>query len=133
MRWTERLSVGVLELDGDHRRLIAIIDKLFSAHRDKTLPGEVESILEELIEYTDAHFSREEELLREHGYPGLKEHEAAHRRFVSSLLKIRLDWNDGATENADLKLAGLLKEWLVEHIVGMDRQYRDFLNQRGVT
>ena len=133
VEWCERFSVGVTELDEDHKRLIGLIDQLFSAYRDKTLSGEVDSILENLIEYTDAHFKHEEDLLRQHDYPGLHEHEAAHRSLVSALLKIRLDWNDGESESAVLKLAGLLKNWLVEHIVGLDRHYQDHLNQRGLT
>ena len=133
LEWSERFSVGVAALDDDHKRLISIIDKLFTAHRDGTLSAEVSPILEELITYTDEHFEHEEDLLRQHAYPGLREQELAHQRFVTSVLKVRLDWNDGESEASVLKLAGLLKGWLVEHIVGMDRQFMDYLNQRGVS
>ena len=133
LEWSERFSVGVAALDDDHKRLISIIDKLFTAHRDGTLSAEVAPILEELIAYTDEHFEHEEDLLRKYSYPGLREQELAHQRFVTSVLKVRLDWNDGESVASVLKLAGLLKGWLIEHIVGMDRQFQGYLNRRGVS
>ena len=132
LEWSERFSVGVAALDEDHKRLVSVIDKLFTAHSAGTVAGKVGAILDELITYTDQHFAHEEGLLRERGYPGLHDHEIAHRRLVTSILKVRLDWNDGESEATILKLAELLKTWLVEHIVGMDRQYQTFLNEHGV-
>ena len=133
IKWSDRLSVGVADFDAAHRQLIAIIDRLFSAHRAAALSAQIESLLAELLRYADEHFEHEEDLLRQHGYPGLRDQEVAHQRFVASVLKIKRDWSNGESSETILKLAGLLKEWLLEHIVGMDRQYQDYLKQRGIS
>ena len=132
LEWSERFSVGVAALDEDHKRLVSVIDKLFTAHSAGTAAGTVDTILDELISYTDQHFVHEEGLLREHGYPDLREHEIAHQRLVTSILRVSLDWREDESATTILKLAELLKTWLVEHIVGMDRQYQDFLTEHGV-
>jgi hemerythrin-like metal-binding protein len=131
LKWSERLSVGNAEFDADHQALIAIIDKLFVSHRQGGLREALPAILAELIDYADDHFEREEEVLRASGYPRLRDQEIAHQRFVAAVLDIRKTWDADKSEDVALRLAALLKEWLIEHIVGMDKQYTGYLAGRG--
>jgi hemerythrin-like metal-binding protein len=85
LTWSSNYSVGVEELDKQHRRLIHLInripEKLTSAPRDAAL-GE---LLRALLEYSAQHFACEERRLREAGYPYLGDQEAAHNDFRDRL------------------------------------------------
>ena len=131
--WTDRLSVGVNDFDEEHKLILIVIDRLFTAYNDGTLVKNIGFIFDELIIYVDGHFRHEEDVLRQHSYPKLRDQEIAHVRFASSVVKLKGEWAQGKSQDTILKLAELLREWLVEHINGMDKQYTDYLNSRGIS
>lgn len=56
--WSQDYSVGVEELDKQHQRLIALINKLFALYTErKFTQTDVEPIFKELMDYADEHFS----------------------------------------------------------------------------
>ena len=61
--WSEDLSVGLEEIDEQHKILINLINRLFNEailkRADKAL---ISDILDELIQYTIVHFAVEESL-----------------------------------------------------------------------
>ena len=66
--WSDILSVGVEEIDEDHRKLIHIFNILNHAVADKESPEYLAATLEELINCTVWHFSHEERLMLKHRY-----------------------------------------------------------------
>ncbi|HMN73185.1 MAG TPA: hemerythrin family protein [Rhodoblastus sp.] len=69
--------LGVALMDDDHARLEELIGQAPVA-ADADLPALHEAIVREL----EAHFSREEDLMRAHDFPGLHCHMAQHRFLV---------------------------------------------------
>lgn len=78
--------------------------------------------------YAKEHFHDEENLLREHGYPGLDGH-----------IKIHLEFSEKVQDYKDSVYAGYvpfqdmldyLKEWLVVHITGDDQLFMDYINSK---
>ncbi|WP_272699334.1 bacteriohemerythrin [Desulfovibrio sp. Fe33] len=131
--WYESLSVGVPSIDEQHKRLIALTDKLFQAIMDdvgKTVMGDV---LNELADYTTYHFGHEEQLLLEHGYPEdlFAEHQYEHQVLTTKVHEL-IGEHERNASCLDLTVYEFLRDWTTEHMKGTDSQYSDFLIKRGV-
>ena len=73
VEWEDKYSVGIKKIDNQHKKLIEIINRLYYSrgNRPHTVLGKT---IQELIEYTKTHFTDEERLMRENGYPDYQAH-----------------------------------------------------------
>ncbi len=128
--WSSSYSVQVGKMDQEHQRLIDIINKLYGAMREGRGKESVGLILGELIDYTKTHFTHEEQLMRESGYAGYDEQKRAHENLISQVSEIQRKFKSG--EALSQEIMSFLKNWLVNHIQGLDKQYGPHLNKKGV-
>jgi len=89
MVWDDILSVGVDEIDEDHRKLVSIFNILNHAVADEESPHYVAAVLAELINCTVWHFSHEERLMLKHRYDRIDEHQAEHQELIKSAQELR--------------------------------------------
>ena len=129
IRWTPDMSVGDSQLDEDHRRLVKLVNQLASAdsHRDRSM---VESVLDELIQYTDIHFTREEEYMCRIGFNLLDSHKEKHKFLVKQLIVLRQKFFNGLPGRLNEDVIEFLSRWLTGHILIDDMRYRFFVEQR---
>lgn len=122
VEWLESWSVGNSSLDNDHKRLIEIINRV-GATEDS---GEdVVWVLNDLREYANYHFKREEELMEAAQIPGLDEHKQTHRMFVEWLTSLQRTVNLPEARYVIFDAANeYLRDWLGKHILGTDMQYK---------
>ncbi len=121
IRWTEAMSVGHPILDRDHRALVGLVNQISQpANREDRAVQEL--VLDELLDYTLAHFAREEDHLRQIGFAGLKRHEVIHHALTRKLESIRSTFMAG-TRNVGGEVADFLAEWLRDHILQEDMKY----------
>jgi hemerythrin-like metal-binding protein len=124
--WDHVLSVGVDEVDDDHRKLVDLFNMLNHSVTERDDPEYLAAILEELINCTAWHFSHEERLMLKHGYEGLAEHKEEHKELVKSAKelqqKILQAGNLVATEDIEF-----LERWLTEHILTTDMRMGSYL------
>ncbi len=130
--WSERFSVGVPELDEQHRtihRLLSRLLDLADAKIDIEVDAEVVSdTLTELTRYTQEHFQLEESLMSEAGFPELEEHQAYHEQFIEQVAELSMaTWTGQPQTPAELLL--LLERWLQDHILQVDMRYREHLSR----
>lgn len=125
--WDTNMSVGVDVLDDDHRRLIDMFNGLLRTNVATRGKDDLKALLTGLRDYTDVHFSREEGMMREHGYPDLDSHLAAHRYFIDEIAKLHDEFESGHAMMLRIDLILLLKEWLIEHIQTTDVRYRPYM------
>lgn len=128
-KWTSEYSVGVVEIDDQHKVLIDLINRLFVTALNRDHKEAVSEILDQLIDYTRTHFSREEELLGESSYPVLSDHQVQHRAFVEKIESIAARYRDGKI--VTFELINFLKRWLKEHILQADMGYTVYLEKSG--
>ncbi len=126
MEWTPEFSVGNEEIDSQHQRLVGLVNQLHDAMVEGVVAERLGEFLVELVEYTKYHFSTEERLFEERGYPARDEHVAEHQDFVSRLLEYMEAYNEG---NAAISVGMLqfLRGWILHHIREVDRQYAPYL------
>lgn len=131
IKWTFAMSVGVRELDEHHKQLLAMVNDMHQALLERRGKDEVAGMVERLKDYVRKHFTREEQLLEQHGYPDLAAHRAEHNQFIEKVLDFDLECNDGGCLSP-MEVQGFLRTWLTRHIQGTDKGYKDFLRDKGV-
>jgi hemerythrin-like metal-binding protein len=126
--WKSDYSVGSRVLDGQHQRLFVTINRLYQALQEGQPQLHLQEALNMLRQYTMTHFTYEERLQRQSGFPHLDEHQKAHHLFVQQLDAFELQVT---TRPGDLTydVFAFLKVWLVNHILRMDREYAPFISQ----
>ncbi len=127
--WNETYSVGVSELDDDHRSLIAHINSLHELLSRSGDDSERRELLAEIETYAVRHFEREESLLAGIDYPQLGDQEADHKRFLAQLQEIRQRFDGGDSAAVSYGFLDFLRTWLVSHILDHDMAYRPFFVQ----
>ncbi len=127
IEWQDSYSVGVDKLDADHKRLIAIINKVDEADR---AGKSVQWVLEELRNYAEYHFRGEEERMKAADYPDIEEHMREHKAFIEWLATVERTYN--LAPDAHFHIAETvneyLRDWLTHHILLIDMKYKGRIN-----
>ena len=120
--WQDDLDTGIEVIDQQHRRIVEMLNHLYSAQKnmERTVVAEV---IDELIDYTLSHFAFEEELMEEAGYPFCAAHRRVHEVFGKRVGEYRLRFESG--EDITDELRTMLSRWLFNHIRGDDKAYAD--------
>lgn len=130
LQWQDSLSIGVEDIDAQHRAILALIDEL-TAKRFRATPGTVGEALTFLRAYITKHFMLEEELMAKIGYPRLQEHVAVHEAFVNRVVAFEVDEEFGQSSQALLEaMLDFLTEWFLRHIAGEDKAIGAYLRRR---
>lgn len=131
INWSDEFSVDIQEIDEQHKKLVGLINALYTALASKDQASKVEAILDELVEYTRTHFAVEECLLRLFDYPGYDEHKAIHDKIVERVVVFQSQYKAG-DQTVGMELLYFLKDWLMNHIHKVDKKYSPHLTSRGV-
>lgn len=131
MTWSDKLSVGVKQFDEEHKQLVRLINQLHDAMKTGQGKQVISNILQGLISYTQNHFATEERLMRTHGYPDYEQHKKEHNSLTLSVLDLQKQYQAGNMLLSQ-KVMDFLKDWLANHIQGLDKGYGPFLNGKGV-
>lgn len=126
-QWTDDLSIGVPEIDEQHKSLVRMLNDLHATNA-KGDASAYPATVEKMKEYAVMHFSTEERHMKRHKYPELFDHMAEHAFFVS---KVK-GFTASTAEEIDMLPAVLdfLKEWLAQHISGVDVKMGHFLQEK---
>jgi len=84
IQWNAGYSVKVASLDGQHQKLIGILNELHEAMTTAKGDKVLANILANLADYARMHLDTEERLLKTHGYPDFARHKAQHDAYVFS-------------------------------------------------
>lgn len=130
LTWSDEYSVGVEEIDEQHKMLFELVNRLFLAavkREDQQLTIEV---LTTLVDYTKTHFGLEERLLEESGYAGLPGHREDHLSFIDKVNGIAQKFHV-EDRSVTFELINFLKHWLQNHIRQSDMEYAAHLARTG--
>lgn len=121
--WTDDLSVGVAQIDAQHKELFAQINRLFEACHQAKGKEAVGEIIAFLGNYVVEHFAMEERYMLALGYAGYEEHRAAHEEFIQrfSALRERFE-KEGPGVHIVVMTNQVVVNWLNTHIRNMDKK-----------
>ncbi len=124
IEWNQDLSIGMKDIDNQHKKLINLINELYDALIQGKEKEVLDKILKELIDYAHYHFKTEEDLMDEKNYFETAIHKRAHQFFkekITDLIKRKKE------DYVSLELFKFLKNWLINHILIMDKKFGYFL------
>jgi len=131
IQWNDSLSVKVAEIDQQHKRLIAMINELHDAMKQGKGKDVLGKIINGLSSYAVMHFSTEEKYFDRFGYPETESHKKKHVAFVKKVLEFKDGFEKGEL-NLTLNVMNFLSDWLKNHIMGTDKKYSQFFNEKGL-
>lgn len=128
----DSLKLGITQIDQQHGRFIGYINDTWDALERGDDSQEFLHILNQLLDYAVEHFSCEEALMREHGYPDYAAHKERHSTTAGELFDfdLRLLADDPQESRAFITF---LTDWLRNHILVVDVELAAFLKEKGVS
>ena len=114
INWHDNFSVGVDEVDHEHRELIDEINALHAAMQQGADYESVVNSLGEIYAQIAAHFALEEKMMRNSRYPALAEHKQDHETLLDDLRDIMDEVEDDGTFD-EAQLAADLERWFSDH------------------
>ncbi|GAB6098782.1 hypothetical protein JCM16358_06610 [Halanaerocella petrolearia] len=131
IQWDDSYLVGVELIDEQHKELFKRINDLIKANKLNKGKEEVEEIIEFLADYTVKHFSDEEELQQEYGYPHYDAHKDLHESFVQDIKDFKAEFEDGKADTASMmKFNKRITQWLIDHVKGIDQKLAEHIQEQ---
>jgi len=118
MEWKDEYSVGILEIDNQHKVLLhsfSVIEETMNLDQDWS---NTHYAIVELIQLTRTHFSFEEALMRMFGYPETEAHQKDHQYIM-----VRLDSFErhSLNKSSDVEMVQFLQDGLMAHMHDSDK------------
>ena len=119
LRWEEKYRVGNEQIDQEHLYLFQLINEFYDAFVEKRERALLLNLLNRLVDYAERHFTNEETLMRDAGFPGLEEHRRHHEQLFDQIFRLNARFQDRAL-NPTHDTVSFLKSWLADHILHED-------------
>ena len=120
--WSDSLSVGNDVLDAQHKNMLAIINELHQTLINGKSNKIMSSLLQDLVHYTQEHFSAEEAIFDKFDYPEAEAHKNQHKEFVKKISQFNDDFTRGKL-TLSLDVMEFLVNWFLRHIQHTDQEY----------
>ncbi|MCL2599967.1 MAG: bacteriohemerythrin [Treponema sp.] len=118
--WQDRYSIGIEEIDEQHRGLFALTNDLYDACQDggTVLGKHFQETLQKAVTYVTMHFNAEERIMTETRDPNFESHQQEHDDFVKKVMEEASKLETGvATPQAFMEF---LRDWISIHVTGTD-------------
>lgn len=130
IEWKDRYSVGIIEIDAQHKKLFQLYNNLIEAMHQGVGIKELGKALDELLEYSVWHFMTEENYMEKYKYPELENHKKIHNEFREKFYKIHKDFHEGKPVITQ-EVVEYLRDWIKNHVLYTDQKYAPFLKEAG--
>lgn len=125
--FTDKYITGIELIDEEHKELFRQIEAIQQiVEKDNTSGkfGKIAEALKSLRSYIQHHFEDEEDYMKRIGYEGLEVQQLAHDVFSTRLELMNLGEIGKAHEKDVEEFIEFLTEWLITHIVQMDKNIK---------
>jgi len=123
LQWNDKLSVGIMEIDAQHKKLLGLINAFHDAMKTGTAKQETEGVIHALKDYVALHFTTEEKLMARIAFPGLAEHRGLHQDISRKVEELAREAAEGKTPA--VAVARYLTDWYYNHIGKVDMLYAE--------
>ena len=130
-KWNDNMSVRSEEIDNQHKKLIGLLNEMYTAFMNKQHNERVGPIIDQMASYALYHFETEEKYFAAFHYERSAEHILEHLEFrqkVQEFVEKFKQNNSALTYN----VMNFLRNWLNNHILDTDRKYIDCFTKNGV-
>ncbi len=125
IEWKNEYSIGVEEIDFEHRIFVKIIRKIENAIQKESSERKVERLIQELIKYASFHFQSEENIMMDIKYANIVDHKKQHEQLLTRLQLVLLEIEIGQHNIATLPV--FLIDWFRNHTLEEDKKLSSFI------
>jgi hemerythrin len=129
--WNDSLSVGVAEIDRQHKQLVSILNQLLGMEGLTVDSETISDTLTRMTDYADYHFKSEEGYMQKYAYPDYAAHRLEHIAFMRKTAELSMG-TMAYRKSVPTDLLAYLKTWLLEHIMVSDMNYKPFFEEKGL-
>lgn len=128
--WNVSYLIGIKEIDQHHQHLIKLVNESYAECKKGMSEEKMTSLLDELIQYADYHFSCEERLMEEASYPELPQHRKEHELFAGQVR----EFQKGHRENkvSPISVLSFISNWITHHIQQTDVRFGVYMDSRKI-
>jgi hemerythrin len=131
--WNNNLSVGIQEIDNQHKELIRKLNELAEHTQQKKGKDRIGSTLRFMKEYSKLHFDTEEQYMAKYEYPGLEKQQKEHGKFKITVERLIGDLDkEKEMEIFASQVQRFLIDWLILHIKTVDLKFGEFLKENKI-
>ena len=129
VEWDDSLSVGVAQIDDQHKHLVGLLNKTYNACIRTDMEDELKYILNELVDYSRNHLASEEHVMERYDYPEVGLQKIEHGMFSEKIMHIHQELYETERNPAItlIEVARLLGNWLTNHIMKIDRRFGKYV------
>ena len=131
LTWGDEFNFGISLIDRQHKTLFDLLNQVNSGLLKQADIADIGSALSELISSVDIHFRTEERLMHAHSYPGYEMHKSEHQGITKKIQEFQKAVQAGKA-SLTTDMMHVFKKLLEQHILGIDKQYREFFLSKGV-
>lgn len=129
--WTTELTLGISEMDDQHKQLISLINNVYAAFRQDKNKKEIKENLKSFIDFASYHFGKEEQYFEQFGFKEAKNHTDEHQTFIKKVKQFQTDYNANKIKFLD-DIMTYIKEWLFNHLTNTDSQYKEIFKSNNM-
>ena len=127
--WNEGISVGIPEIDEDHKRFISLVDELNRSITDRMKAVEIKKRLQIFVKDAERHFAQEEKIFREWQYPDFEKNARSHNQVLNLLESIQDSFMPYGLEAEWIEAARVIKSILISPFILKICNTRNISNQ----
>ncbi|MDV4151302.1 hemerythrin family protein [Clostridium sp. AL.422] len=125
IEWSDKFKTGIEIVDEQHKELFRLFNQVYELYNNEFIIDKYDQIItavEELKDYTKYHFKAEEDYMLSIRYKKFFEHKIKHEDFIRKIDSIDYNIIDNNQQNHLLELLKFITDWLVEHVITVDKQ-----------
>lgn len=135
IKWNDGMSVGIPEIDEEHKRFASLVNEFNRAIVDRMDLGEIKNRLQLILEDAERHFAHEERLFKQWNYPEAKDHANIHAKITREIQAVMDKYLSYDLASEWIETGLQVKDILITHVLMEDmkyaKYYRDFHAARG--
>ena len=122
--WSDVYLIGIPEIDQQHQGFFVASHRLYEGILSRDGKNAVIDALGFMRKYAEQHFGTEEAFMRQHDYPGIKDHLHQHAAFFRRLDELENDLMIfGPSQDLADRALDITQDWLIDHIADEDMLY----------
>lgn len=121
-KWKDNYETGISLIDNEHKKLFEILDEAFEEVAEEQRDDKIKKVLTHLYNFMKEHFKKEEAFMHELNYPLVKDHVRIHQNIIQECNKLLQEVNQTNPELFEKKLAQLIDEHIINHILVEDKK-----------
>lgn len=122
--WNDSYKVGNAFIDYDHKKLFQMIADFDATLDQDTAQSALGTVLHDLANYAQQHFTREEDEMLRLDANGFFVHKLEHKKFLAQVT----DWQERHARGeftSTLTVSSFLHDWLKNHVLKADQLLAD--------